>query len=91
MSVVVPTSSYIALSYVWGNEEADKEIFIDGKPFKIRPNLFDFLNFRRKKMAKAQPALRPVFIDALCINQSNIAERIIRSDKWAIFIGSHVV
>lgn len=36
--------SYIALSYTWGPPNAGKSISIDGKPFEVRNNLWDFLN-----------------------------------------------
>jgi hypothetical protein len=36
--------SYVALSYTWGPPDAGKSISIDGKPFEVRDNLWDFLN-----------------------------------------------
>ncbi|KAH8634294.1 hypothetical protein IG631_09694 [Alternaria alternata] len=36
--------SYLALSYAWGPPDAGQSISIDGKPFRVRKNLWDFLN-----------------------------------------------
>lgn len=36
--------SYLALSYAWGPPDAGKAISIDGKPFEVRKNLWDFFN-----------------------------------------------
>jgi hypothetical protein len=36
--------SYLALSYAWGQPDAGKSILIDGKPFIVRKNLWNFLN-----------------------------------------------
>ena len=60
--------SYTALSYTW--EASDKliPIEVDGQEFLVLQNLFDFL-----KHAKT-PGLR-LWIDAVCIDQSNISER----------------
>ncbi|CAN9172511.1 unnamed protein product [Alternaria alternata] len=36
--------SYVALSYTWGPPNVGKSISIDGKPFEVRDNLWDFLH-----------------------------------------------
>ncbi len=61
---------YDALSYCWGNEVATRSILIDGSEFMIRDNLFSAL--RRLRLAKAT---RLIWIDAICINQTDIDER----------------
>ncbi|KAF2166268.1 hypothetical protein M409DRAFT_23460 [Zasmidium cellare ATCC 36951] len=61
---------YIALSYEWG-EEHEKKISLNGMPFRIRTNLYDFLQVIRPGPSKT----RLLFIDALCINQTDVAER----------------
>ncbi|RII19119.1 HET domain containing protein [Alternaria sp. MG1] len=38
------SESYLALSYTWGPPDVGKSILIDGKPFEVRDNLWDFLN-----------------------------------------------
>ncbi|KAH6882544.1 heterokaryon incompatibility protein-domain-containing protein [Alternaria rosae] len=69
-------ADYICLSYRWGNPAPSKKISIDGKDFAIRQNLFDFLTAARENHASSTPAtLGPYWIDALCIDQSNVLER----------------
>jgi hypothetical protein len=62
--------SYEALSYTWGTERASHQISIDGVHFAVRPNLFHCLNELR-----LQIAIRTLWIDAICIDQTNIEER----------------
>jgi len=64
---VVPldkTPFYTALSYVWGNEPTTKTIILDGRPFAIRLNLWNFL-----AQYKRYGAGQFIWIDAICINQ----------------------
>ncbi|KAK8029680.1 heterokaryon incompatibility protein-domain-containing protein [Apiospora rasikravindrae] len=66
-------SRYRALSYVWGhatNLEDVRMITVDGQPFCVRQNLYDFL---RVAVAKGEFGL--FFIDAICINQLDGEER----------------
>jgi hypothetical protein len=65
-------SKYICLSYVWGKESPERLIIINEQPFLIRDNLWHFLIAAHRK-----PHMRAswVWIDALCINQFNSAER----------------
>jgi hypothetical protein len=62
--------TYKALSYVWGDEAVTKFILLDGILFSVRQNLFDFLAQCRSKRYMGY-----LWIDALCIDQSNIQER----------------
>src|ERR1700755_1266522 len=58
---------YVALSYTWGESDSPTyKIFIDGMPFNARQNLWYFLQERRR-----QGRFDPIWIDAICINQSN--------------------
>ncbi|KAI1370223.1 HET-domain-containing protein [Hypoxylon crocopeplum] len=64
---------YTALSYTWGHAtciDDIHEITIDGQPFFVRRNLFDFLS---TALGKGKSDL--LFIDAICINQLDSAER----------------
>jgi hypothetical protein len=63
---------YKALSYTWGHAYGVdiREIQIDGQPFFIRRNLFDFL-----ASAASRDEYGLFFIDAICINQLNHGER----------------
>ena len=67
---IVGRDDYIALSHVWGEETATFQIEVDGNAFWIRPNLFAFLRH-------AQAHLRNTYlwIDAICVDQSNIEEK----------------
>ncbi|KAF5000622.1 hypothetical protein FDECE_11159 [Fusarium decemcellulare] len=62
---------YTALSYTWGDETACREIMIDGNQIMIRENLWSFLRMQSSRLS--EPKL--FWIDAICINQSNIHER----------------
>lgn len=68
----VVSGSFVALSYVWGNDTASHTIKINGENFQVRPNLFDFL-----QLAGTQSELlnTKIFIDAICINQTDIQEK----------------
>ncbi|PQE06016.1 hypothetical protein CJF30_00004958 [Rutstroemia sp. NJR-2017a BBW] len=61
---------YEALSYVWGTGKADQEIWLSEHKFRVRDNLYHALcRIRGRK------DLRKLWIDAICINQEDIAER----------------
>lgn len=62
--------SYEALSYVWGPEKPEHEIILDGWPCIVRDNLWHFLRRRRH-----QSQVSRLWIDALCINQTDLQER----------------
>ncbi|KAH7146846.1 heterokaryon incompatibility protein-domain-containing protein [Dactylonectria estremocensis] len=61
---------YITLSYTWGGATATKDLQLDGKRFKIRPNVFDALRRLRKNLGSFT-----IWIDAICINQDDLDER----------------
>lgn len=73
MSVINLKTHYTALSHVWGDDDPDEEIYINGEPFKVRKNLLQFLKLSRRKITRQRARFDPIVIDALCINQSNIA------------------
>lgn len=64
------TVSYEALSYVWGDEKAKKRITVDGSNFEITENLYSALIHIR-----FEDRPRVLWIDAICIDQSNIKEK----------------
>lgn len=63
-------SPYDALSYVWGKEDPVRLIEVDGMKFFVRPNLFDAL----KELRQADQATT-LWVDSICINQDDLAER----------------
>ena len=69
-TVSLDTADFEALSYLWGNELADKEITVSGGKFKIRDSVLSAL-LRFRKPAES----RALWIDAICINQQDISER----------------
>jgi len=61
---------YIALSYQWGSSADAKQIELNSRQFCVTSNLHAFLLAARKKGATTS-----FWIDAVCIDQSNISER----------------
>lgn len=61
---------YEALSYMWGDETLKRKIIVNGKVFLVGQNLWDALHFLRKRGEGVR-----YWIDAICINQTNIPER----------------
>ena len=59
-----------ALSYCWGKEIATNTIFINGKSHQVTPNLEHALRCLRYRFHR-----RLLWIDAICIDQSNLQER----------------
>lgn len=61
---------YEALSYVWGTPEGQLRIQIDDAGLEIQPNLH-----RALMDLRSPEKSRLLWIDAICINQSNTSER----------------
>jgi hypothetical protein len=61
---------YEAISYVWGELSPTFDITINNQPFKVSGNLQTALRYIRDHSAP-----RKLWIDALCINQSDNAEK----------------
>ncbi|KAL8285564.1 hypothetical protein RB597_002573 [Gaeumannomyces tritici] len=61
---------YEALSYAWGDEKAADPIYIDGKKRHITANLYAALSSLRHCFLE-----RVLWIDAVCINQDDTAEK----------------
>ncbi|KAJ8117395.1 hypothetical protein OPT61_g1386 [Boeremia exigua] len=64
------TTSYNALSYCWGIGESPVEITCNSQPLLITPNLHSVLFEYRRRGVNT-----PLWVDAVCIDQSNVAER----------------
>lgn len=62
--------AYHALSYVWGQEPELHQIMVNDFAITIRPNLFNALQRIRLTIGEL-----PIWIDSLCINQRDYAER----------------
>jgi hypothetical protein len=68
------TPQYDALSYTWGDGTVKRTIFLNEIRIEVGENLAAALvNIRGLESAGEQP--RTLWIDAICINQSDVAER----------------
>jgi hypothetical protein len=65
---------YSALSYEWGPSEPTYPILIDGKPHRIRENLYKFL-INYASLPPSILPIEPLWIDQISVDQSNIPER----------------
>lgn len=63
--------AYSAVSYEWGNAEGAAQLQINNQIVSIRQNLHDFLKILSHSANKDEW----LFVDAICIDQSNILER----------------
>lgn len=63
---------YEALSYVWGDPNDTSDILLNGYTHKVTVNLERALRNMRVEDGKSELVL---WVDALCINQANLAER----------------
>jgi len=64
------THLYEALSYVWGNPKETLSIYVDKYRFQVTVNLHAALSRLRDRSFE-----RTIWIDAICIDQSNMDER----------------
>jgi hypothetical protein len=65
-------SSYMCLSYTWGNDKATHPVLINDQVFFVRDSLWAFL-VQARKTKKFQSV--PIWIDAVTINQEDIDEK----------------
>jgi hypothetical protein len=61
---------YEALSYAWGDANVTSPIFLEGCPFQATVNLVSALRYLRH-----EDKTRTLWVDAICIDQSNVQER----------------
>jgi hypothetical protein len=75
------TPQYVALSYTWDRGLGRKHIECNGMDLEIGENLWQFLfEFRKKQVLRqlsvdATAEIHYLWIDAICIDQSSLAER----------------
>jgi hypothetical protein len=65
---------YVALSYVWGDPDMKWPVFMNGVLIFVTKNLHAALLQLRYCCTISQP-FRPVWIDAICIDQGNLQEK----------------
>ncbi|KAK5637709.1 hypothetical protein RRF57_013424 [Xylaria bambusicola] len=68
--VLEPGADYEAVSYCWGDASITQPILLDGTPYPITLTLLDGLKYLRHTTSP-----RKLWIDSLCINQTDITER----------------
>jgi hypothetical protein len=69
-SLLSSPTPYNALSYVWGSTRDPGRILLDSQEYLVTRNLFGAL-----KELRLPDSDKVLWVDALCINQSDIAER----------------
>ena len=73
-AIVTASDDYDALSYTWGGDSSMKEVLVDGRLMHLRENLWSFLN-HCATTSLATKHHHNLWIDAICINQENDAEK----------------
>lgn len=68
-----PWGDFIALSYEWGPPTPRRFITVHGAQFGVTPNLYDAL-IQLRRTQRIRQGFR-LWIDAICINQDDLAER----------------
>ncbi|KAG7005427.1 hypothetical protein G7Y79_00019g046070 [Physcia stellaris] len=63
-------SQYFCLSYTWGSAKPRRQIQVNDHRFYVRRNLWKFLHIARQR-----EEIQPLWIDAICVDQSNVKER----------------
>jgi Heterokaryon incompatibility protein (HET) len=62
--------NFIAVSHVWGNDDRTLKILMNGQSYFVTPQLWQFLLLAVERVPD-----KSLWIDAICINQSNVAEK----------------
>jgi len=70
------SEKYTALSYAWGPPKAEHAIILDSKEHLLPTNLWLFLKTWQRGPRRSQFFSRWLWIDALCIDQANMRERL---------------
>ncbi|KAI0007345.1 HET-domain-containing protein [Xylariaceae sp. FL0662B] len=68
--VLEPGADYEAVSYHWGDATVTKPILLDGRTYPVTINLFSGLQYLR-----LEDSPRRLWVDSLCINQTDTEER----------------
>ena len=80
-------TAYSALSYVWGDESNKIPVLVNGRVFGITRNLHAALTHLAD-----EHAARPLWVDALCIDQGNEAEKLDQIEQMGdVYAGAATV
>ncbi|KAF4456649.1 HET-domain-containing [Fusarium albosuccineum] len=66
---------FTAVSYTWGDSRIEASLRINGRPFLIRQAAWDLLKDLPSLDMDCHPRPEYVWIDSICINQSDLIER----------------
>ncbi|KAJ3545556.1 hypothetical protein NM208_g2457 [Fusarium decemcellulare] len=66
---------FAAVSYTWGDSRIEAPLCINGRPFRIRQTAWDLLKELPSLDMDCHPRPEYVWIDSICINQSDLIER----------------
>ncbi|KAF2630270.1 hypothetical protein BU25DRAFT_255291 [Macroventuria anomochaeta] len=69
-SSTIDQAHYESVSYVWGTDQRDHDIFCDGRVLKITPNLYRVL-----LRVRLPDTPRTLWADSICINQEDLREK----------------
>ncbi|KAL1612053.1 hypothetical protein SLS60_000276 [Paraconiothyrium brasiliense] len=72
-----PSEPYRCLSYMWGDQTERFDILVNQKLFSVGRNLYDFL----LHWAGRPEASQPLWIDAICINQTDNDEKSVQVQR----------
>jgi hypothetical protein len=64
---------YDAVSYTWGDDASAASVMCNGVSLEIKTNLFRALPFIHD--FRPEPRTRPLWVDAICLNQSDYHEK----------------
>ncbi|KAI0200169.1 heterokaryon incompatibility protein-domain-containing protein [Astrocystis sublimbata] len=67
---IAEAPKYFAISYTWGDPESERQVRVDGEPMTVRQNCFYAL-----WQAQQRRPCSYVWIDSICINQQDLAEK----------------
>ncbi|KAF2186080.1 hypothetical protein K469DRAFT_487701, partial [Zopfia rhizophila CBS 207.26] len=65
--------AYTAVSYAWGNDRPRELIYLDGRAFQVRRNLWSCLYYL--SLHAEHEAWKHIWVDAICINQNDLDEK----------------
>lgn len=91
-ALVEDNPQYTALSYVWGDKNVTQDIKVNDTAVPVTLNLFSALPYVRQHWQNEFPDRSPesfrLWVDAICINQSDIREKNHQVQRMCSIFGS---